>query len=200
MTRRPAVFFDRDGIVNRRPTVTRYVERPEDFHLVPEFIDALRLARARGYVAVLVTNQRGVGLGVMPQAALDDLHARLERHLAARGLGFDSMRVCTAVDDSHPDRKPNPGMLLGAARDLDLDLERSWMIGDTETDIEAGRRAGCKTIRVSARDEPTAADYHVSDMAALGPLLDRVLPSVLPSREGFYHVAGKGQHGSSRTR
>jgi len=177
---RPAVFFDRDGIVNVQPTVSRYVERPEAFHQIPEFIESLRLVRARGYAAVLVTNQRGVGLGLMTRAALDDLHARLLRQLADQDLELEDIRVCTATDNAHPDRKPHPGMLLSAARDLGLDLPRSWMIGDRESDVLAGRRAGCRTVRVSIGAPPTEADHCVPDMAALLLLLTRVLPDVAP--------------------
>ena len=171
---RPAVFFDRDGIVNRSPG-PGYVERWEDFHLLPAFLRALRLVRAGGYAAVVVTNQRGVGRGLMSRADLDAIHARLARVLEGEGLHLDAIYACTVDDDAHPDRKPNPGMLLRAARDLGLDLQRSWMIGDSERDILAGRAAGCRTIRVAPETEPSESDLRVADMEALPPMLARVL-------------------------
>ena len=171
---RPAVFFDRDGIVNRSPG-PGYVERWEDFHLLPEFVEALRLVTARGYEAVIVTNQRGVGRGVMRAEELVRIHDHLLAALRLEGLGVRDIYVCTAVDDADPRRKPNPGMLLEAARDHQLDLSRSWMIGDSEKDIEAGLRAGCRTVRVSPPDRPTGAHDRVDDMAQLVEFLARNL-------------------------
>ena len=163
---KPAVFFDRDGIVNRSPG-PGYVERWEDFHLLPEFVEALRVVAARGYEPVLVTNQSGVGRGIMTPAALERIHANLRGALARHALALRDILVCTNPDDADPRRKPNPGMLLEAARDHGLDLARSWMIGDSESDIEAGRRAGCRTLRVAPPSASTSADERVPDMAAL---------------------------------
>lgn len=173
---RPCVFFDRDGIVNRSPG-PGYVERVEDFHLLPDFVEALRVARDRGYVAVVVTNQKGVGKGVMTQAALDEIHARMERELAAHGLHLLDVIACTATDDAHPNRKPNPGMILEAARKHDLDLSRSWMIGDNEKDVLAGQRAGCRTILVGQIGKPTVSEFRIPAMPGLPELLQKVLES-----------------------
>ncbi len=174
--KRPAVFFDRDGIVNRSPG-TGYVERWEDFHLLPAFIEALRIVRARGYEAVIVTNQRGVALGRLSRATLDDIHRRLRDRLRAEGLNLLDILDCTAHDDADPRRKPNPGMLLEAAARHHLDLVRSWMIGDSERDIEAGRRAGCAiTVRIAPDHEPTSADLRAATMDDLPRLLIERLP------------------------
>lgn len=176
--RRPAVFFDRDGIVNRSPG-PGYVERAEDFHLLPAFVAALRVVQRRGYAAIVVTNQRGVALGRVRPEALDEMHSRLRAALAAEGLQLLDIRVCTADHDADPRRKPNPGMLIEAAEVHALDLARSWMIGDSERDIEAGRRAGCEvTVRVAPPSEITAADLRVPDMDALPGLLEERLPAL----------------------
>ncbi len=179
MTGRPAVFFDRDGIVNRSPG-PGYVERWEDFHLLSGFVRALRLCRARGYAAFIATNQRGVGLGLVPRPVLDGIHANLRRALAREGLTLDAILVCTAVDDADPERKPNPGLLLRAAREHGLDLAGSWMIGDSERDVAAGQAAGCHTVRVAPPGEPTAADARVADVEALPALLAELLPEIGP--------------------
>lgn len=174
--RRPAVFFDRDGIVNASPG-PGYVERWEDFRLLPAFVEALRVVVARGYEPVVVTNQRGVGRGIMTQEALDRIHDGLVAALASQGLRLRDIRVCTAVDNADPRRKPNPGMLVEAAETHALDLSRSWMIGDSEKDIEAGRRAGCAvTLRVHPSPGPTAAAVTLSDMADLPAHLRAHLP------------------------
>jgi histidinol-phosphate phosphatase family protein len=172
----PCVFFDRDGIINVSPG-PGYVERVEDFHIQPPFVEALRVVRAKGYAAVVITNQRGVGRGIMTREALDAIHARLAGHLAGHGLDLDAVYVCTANDHNHPDRKPNPGLLMRAAADRGLDLARSWMVGDQETDIQAGHRAGCRTVLVNPGVASTEADVHLHDMAELAPWLARTLPS-----------------------
>lgn len=173
---RPAVFFDRDGIVNRSPGAG-YVERAEDFHILPGFLAALRIVRQRGYAAVIVTNQRGVALGLVPPEELAAMHERLRAVAAAAGLELLDIRVCTANDDRDPRRKPNPGMLLEAAEAHGIDLKRSWMIGDSERDIEAGRRAGCAvTVRVGPSEARTAADLRAPDMDTLAVLLEEHLP------------------------
>ena len=162
----PCVFFDRDGIVNRSPG-PGYVERVEDFHLLPEFVTALRTVRARGYEAVIVTNQRGVALGRMTQATLDDIHDALRKALRNENLELLDILVCTADDDAHPDRKPNPGMLLAAARQHGLDLSQSWMVGDNERDVEAGRRAGCRTVLIGEEGKASAADFRLGSLSEL---------------------------------
>ena len=171
--RQPCVFFDRDGIVNAPPAADRrYIERPEEFILLPEFLDALRVAQAHGYAAVIVTNQKGVATGQIAPEALAAMHQRLQDAVRRAGLRpLLDIRVSTATDDAHPERKPNPGLLLAAARDHGLDLPRSWMIGDHERDIEAGRRAGCRTVRVGGT-QPTAADVRVPDMSQLAACLE----------------------------
>ncbi len=171
----PCVFFDRDGIVNQRPTLDRYVRRWEEFELIPEFVDALQVVRERGYEAVIVTNQKGISTGRMTQADVDRIHHNLRGALHEHGLQLRDIMVCSAPDDDHTHRKPNPGMLIEAARRHGLDLSRSWMVGDQEKDVEAGRGAGCKTILVGPRNRPTAADHHVENMAALAALLQKVL-------------------------
>lgn len=173
---RPAVFFDRDGVVNVHPG-PGYVERPEAFHLIPEFLEALRLVSERGYAAIIVTNQRGVGLGRFSREMLDQIHAKLLDRIQRAGLQLTDLLVCTAVDDEDPWRKPNPGMLKEAAHRHQLDLKRSWMIGDSAKDIEAGRRAGCAvTVKVGLDADTAGADHCVVDMAALVELLRRELP------------------------
>lgn len=176
----PCVFFDRDGIVNHPPDdAMRYVLHEDQFHLLPGFIESLRLVLARGYKAVIVTNQSGVARGRMSDADLERIHAKLDRLLEAEGVAVHDILVCTSLDDTHTHRKPNPGMLLEAAERHHLDLARSWMIGDQEKDVQAGRRAGVhKTVKVKPLHTKTDADFRVDTMAELPSLLERVLPAV----------------------
>lgn len=175
MERTPCIFFDRDGIVNQSPG-PGYVERVEDFHLLPAFPRALQVVRSRGCKAVIITNQRGVALGVVHPRTLDAIHRHMHALLAQQGLSLDGVYVCPHDRGQCTCRKPMPGLLLRAAEEMNLDLSRSWMIGDHETDITAGRAAGCRTIRVGKPESSTAADQLIPDMDALPGLLETLLP------------------------
>jgi len=175
MAMRKCVFFDRDGIVNSSPGAG-YVERWEDFHLLPAFVEALRTVRRLGYEAIVVTNQRGVARGIMAIEALERIHCNLMTVLRQQyGLELTDIRYCPHGEDECGCRKPKPGMLLEAARQYALDLRLSWMVGDSAADIAAGQAAGCRTILVGAHEQDTGADYSVADMRALAGLLHRVL-------------------------
>ncbi|MCF7838739.1 MAG: HAD-IIIA family hydrolase [Candidatus Marinimicrobia bacterium] len=173
---RRAVFFDRDGIVNRSPG-PGYVERVADFHLQPEFVAALRVVRAAGYCAFLFTNQRGIALGRMAAAAVEAIHAELGRLLAREGLALDGIYVCPHQNGECACRKPLPGLLLAAARDHDVDLAASWVVGDHLRDVQAGGAAGCGTVLVGAPPPtPPEADFHLAHLADLPGLLAARLP------------------------
>jgi D-glycero-D-manno-heptose 1,7-bisphosphate phosphatase len=169
------VFFDRDGIVNQAPMKTRYVERWSDFHLQPEFVEALKVVLDKGYEAVVVTNQKGVGTGRVSPDALAEIHGNLQDKLAKHQLRLLDILVCTDTDEASPRRKPNPGMLLEAAEKYDLDLARSWMVGDQKKDVEAGHRAGCRTVFVGPTTGSTGADYDVRRLVDLPAFLRKHL-------------------------
>jgi len=136
----PAFFFDRDGTVNVSPG-PGYVLRWEDFHLMPGIREMLAAVHHRGWKAILITSQQGVGKGLMTSAALADIHARMQEALGPPAA-FDGIYACTGLDGEDPRRKPNPAMMLEAAREHDLDLAASWSIGDKERDLTMGRAAG----------------------------------------------------------
>ena len=180
----PALFFDRDGIANIAPG-PGYVNALADFHIRPEFLQALQIAAARHWPCLVVTNQRGVARGLTPPAELDAMHTALRAAAAEVGAPLLDILVCTSADPTHPDRKPNPGLFQKAAAQYNLDLTRSWMIGDRESDVTAGLNAGCAvTVRVdddgtAHRPDallPTRATYRLPTLAALPPLLAATLP------------------------
>jgi D-glycero-D-manno-heptose 1,7-bisphosphate phosphatase len=150
-----AVFIDRDGtLVEAR----HYPRRPEELVLCEGAADALRDLRRAGFRIVLVTNQSGIGRGYFDAGALRRMHAHLESELATCGARLDAIYYCPHTPEDGCDcRKPAPGMLVCAAQALDLELTRSWMVGDILDDIEAGRRAGCRTILVDRGTETLAA-------------------------------------------
>ncbi len=179
MSLKHCVFFDRDGIVNVSPGPgpgpDRYVRQWSEFRLQPAFLDALRVVRRRGYEAAIVTNQRGIATGELERAAVDDIHRRLLLRLQADGLALLEIAVCPHEAGCCECRKPAPGLLLDLARRHGIDLAASWMVGDAETDVEAGHRAGCRAVLVNGTPGPSAAEWRLDSMAALPALLERVL-------------------------
>jgi D-glycero-D-manno-heptose 1,7-bisphosphate phosphatase len=160
------VFFDRDGIVNRSPG-PGWVERWEDFHLLPEFAAVARSVMALGYEVAIITNQRGVALGVLSEETLSEMHRRLNDVLISQGVSLLGIYICPHERDSCACRKPLPGLFLRAAEEHDIDLSASWMIGDKETDVVAGRNATCRAILVNSDTEGSQADHCVADMSEL---------------------------------
>ncbi len=155
---RPAVFFDRDGVLNED---LGYVGRIEDFRWTPTAIRAVKRVNDAGWWAFVVTNQSGVGRGYYPYEAVAAVHELMRRDLAAAGARIDAFYDCpfhpNAADEAlrhadHPDRKPNPGMLLRAMSDYPVDRDRSVLIGDKPSDLEAGRRAGVRPIEFAGGD------------------------------------------------
>lgn len=180
---RPALFFDRDGIANISPG-PGYVTSVADFHVRPEFVDAVAVATEKGWPCLIVSNQRGVGKGLVPPGELAAMHEVLRETLAARGLALLDILAYVGLDPDHPDCKPHPGLLRKAAAQHNLDLSRSWMIGDRERDVQTGINAGVAvTVRVDddGTDAPpeaalaTAGTYRLVRLAELPGLLGRCL-------------------------
>ena len=175
---KPAFFFDRDGVVNRSPG-DGYVLRREDFHFNDGIIEALAFLKSQGFALILVTSQQGVGKGLMTQAALDEIHGAMQSELAKHDAAFDAICACTCLD-SDPRctcRKPSPEMILQAAREHDLDLSKSWLVGDADRDIEMAHNAGVPhTIRIRG-DRPVlvTADHVLDDVRDLLGLFRSVL-------------------------
>lgn len=150
LARRPAVILDRDGTLNHRPPKAQYVTRPEEFRWLPGALDALRLLKEAGYTAAVVSNQAGIGRGAMTEADLVAIHERMLSDVQEAGGGIDAIFHCPHDWDEGCDcRKPAPGMLFQAQRELDLDLTRTPFLGDDERDGQAADAAGCPFTMVS---------------------------------------------------
>jgi D-glycero-D-manno-heptose 1,7-bisphosphate phosphatase len=165
---RPAVFLDRDGVLNRAEVRDGKPFAPlhlRDFRLLPGTGAAVRALREAGYLLVVVTNQPDIGHGRLTTSVVEAMHARLRRHLRP-----DAIEMCPhRQDEGCPCRKPRPGMLRSAAERLDIDLHRSFMVGDRGNDIAAGRAAGCCTILVDRgyrEPRPVEADVVVRSFPA----------------------------------
>ncbi len=156
-----AIFLDRDGTINIYKGFLRNIH---DFELIQGIGSAIRTINEQGYLVLVVTNQPVIARGELSKEELEEIHNRMETELGKEGAYLDGIYVCP----HHPDkgyegevaelkfdcacRKPKPGMLLRAAKDFNINLEESWMVGDSESDIKAGRAAGCRTALVGGED------------------------------------------------
>lgn len=158
--RRPALFFDRDGVLNQDDG---YVYRPEDFDWIVGAIEAIKLLNDRGWLVIVVTNQAGIARGYYPEGAVDNLHDWMQDELLKHGAHVDVFYHCP----HHPEgsvselavecdcRKPAPGMLLKAFDEWPIDAQHSWLIGDKASDLEAAERAGIKALLFDGKDLAT---------------------------------------------
>jgi len=146
-----AVFIDRDGVINRKAEEGAYVTRWEDFHMLPGVAEAISLLDRAGWSVIVISNQRCVAKGLLTIAQLEAIHQKMLEELSRSGANLGGIYYCP--HDKEPPcscRKPSPGMLLTAAQEHQIDLTLSWIIGDSDSDIAAGRRAGCGTVRIIA--------------------------------------------------
>ena len=151
--KQPAVFLDRDGTINVEKD---YLHKIEDFEFIPGAPEAIKRLKEAGFLVIVVSNQSGVGRGYFDEQAVDKLHRHMQSKLAVHNTSIDAFYFCP----HHPEkglgnykvvcdcRKGEPGMLLQAAKEYDIDLQKSFMIGDKLADIEAGQRAGCHALLV----------------------------------------------------
>jgi D-glycero-D-manno-heptose 1,7-bisphosphate phosphatase len=148
------VFLDRDGIINQKAPEGQYVTHWEDFHVLPGAAEGIRLLNGAGFSVIVVTNQRCIAKGLITAADLEKMHQRMCSFLARDGARIDAIYYCPHdFGDSCDCRKPAPGMLLEAARAHKIELTASWMIGDSDHDVEAGKNAGCRTVRLFDTNE-----------------------------------------------
>ena len=158
----PAVFLDRDGTIN---VENNYLYRVEDWEWIPGTKEAIRKFKQSGYKVVVVSNQAGIARGIFESSDVERLHTFVQQELACIGTSIDAFYYCP----HHPNysgncscRKPAPGMLVQASLDLNLDLTRSWMIGDKLIDVQAGRAAGVQSMIVRT-------GYGVGEQECIGP-------------------------------
>ena len=139
---RRCLFLDRDGVINAAPPAGEYVRRWEDFRLLPEAVSWIRLFKAAGYLAIVITNQRGIALGLYSDAELLALHDKMRAELAAQGALIDDIFYCPHPEGACDCRKPQPGMVVAAQQKWDIDLAASLLIGDSPRDRLLAERCG----------------------------------------------------------
>jgi D-glycero-D-manno-heptose 1,7-bisphosphate phosphatase len=148
-----AVFLDRDGVINRKPPEGQYVTRWEDVEILSGVPEAIALLTQVGFCVLAVSNQRCVAKGLLTIRELESINDCIREQLVAEGALLIKVYYCP--HDYQPPcdcRKPAPGLILTAAREQGIDLGKSWMIGDSDIDVQAGKTAGCRTVKILNSD------------------------------------------------
>ena len=180
----PAVFLDRDGVINRKRPPGEYVTSWQEFEFLPGAAEAIRLLKQSGFRVVVVTNQRGISLGKMRESDLEFIHRRMAQELRQSGAVLDAIYYCPHDNNACQCRKPALGLFFAAQRDFpDIRFAESVVIGDSASDMQAGERLGCKKkILIATGETQTAAARNAKlafDFAAPS-LLEAVQRHLLP--------------------
>jgi D-glycero-D-manno-heptose 1,7-bisphosphate phosphatase len=162
-----AAFLDRDGVIFEKAPADQYITRWDEVHFLPRVAEGIVLLNRAGFRLIVVSNQRCIAKGLVTTAALQAMHGRMCQRLLRSGARIDAVYYCP--HEKYPPcecRKPQPGMLLKAARIHGIDLGQSWMVGDSDSDVEAGKSAGCKTVRLVQPGEvpSSSADLFASSL------------------------------------
>ena len=147
------VFLDRDGVINESPGAARYVRAWEAFRFREGALPMLAELAAMGFRLVVITNQQGVGKGLIEPDELERIHASMTAEIERHGARMDGVFCCPHLESDGCDcRKPKPGLIFDALKELDyeVDLSASWFVGDSATDVRAGQAAGLRTLLVGA--------------------------------------------------
>lgn len=146
-----AIFLDRDGVINKKPAEHDYVKSLDELHILPTFVESIKLIKEHEYLVIIITNQRGVARGLMSHYDLHQIHEQIHSTVRQHGLAIDGAYACMHdYDDQCYCRKPFPGMLLKAINEFDIDPSQSWMIGDSKSDVLAGLAAGVQVHKIES--------------------------------------------------
>lgn len=162
------LFLDRDGVINHEKHQD-YVYNYDEFIFYDGVLEAMKIFADTFGVIVITTNQRGIGKGLMTETDLHAIHAAMIRDIEAAGGRIDKIYFCTSLDNSHPNRKPQPGMALEAQKDFpQIDMDHSLMVGNNISDMEFGRNAGMHTVFVKTTHPQQALPHPAIDLAFNG--------------------------------
>jgi len=157
-----AVFIDRDGTINVN---FGYINNPDDFKMYPGVKEGIKLLKDNGFKIIIVTNQSGIARGYFSEDALEKIHEKMKSELSKNGTEIDAIYFCP----HHPDdgcrcRKPGTGLFEQAIIDLDINAEKSFVIGDRMLDVEAGYKIDCKTVLVPEDKEKVSEEMKDSNV------------------------------------
>ncbi|QLH07838.1 HAD family hydrolase [Nitrosopumilus ureiphilus] len=148
MPKNQAIFLDRDGVLNKNQI--DYVKNIDELEIFPNIGECIKQINEQGYLVIVVTNQSAIGRKLTTKKNVEDIHKHIQQFLKKNNAKIDAFYYCPHLPTDNCDcRKPKSGLLVRAAHDFSIDLKNSWMIGDHDSDIEAGSNIGCKSIKIS---------------------------------------------------
>jgi len=160
--RNKAVFVDRDGTINAN---LGYIDDPNDLKIYPSVAKGIKILKENGFKIIVITNQSGITRGYFSEEILEKVHQKMKNELSKKGASIDAIYYCP----HHPNdgcncRKPNTGLFQQAIRELNIDVKRSFIIGDRMLDVEAGYKIGCKTVLVPENKEKVEKEMEESNI------------------------------------
>ena len=148
MNKLKTVFVDRDGVINQERS--DYVKSISELEIYPNVAKNIKLLKDAGFLVIVITNQSAVNRGIVTHEMINQIHNSIQDHLKKHGTFLDGFYYCPHIPNENCNcRKPKPGLLQQAILELNIDLNSSWMIGDSDSDIEAADSIGCKAIKIN---------------------------------------------------
>ena len=144
------VFLDRDGLINKCALPHQYISEWNEFIFLPGAVQSLKCLKEAGYQLILITNQRGIARGMITEKQVNELHDDMQKYLMKKKAQFDGIYMCPHEEGICKCRKPEIGLFLQAEKKFEIDKFNSWMVGDSDSDVEAGERYGIKTIKTTS--------------------------------------------------
>lgn len=141
------IFLDRDGLINQQAPAHDYIKSWNEFHFLPGVSEAIRRLNEAGYLILVITNQRGIARGMMSWDTLNEIHEKMCWELDKVGAHIHKIYVCPHENGTCSCRKPGIGLFLQAEKEFEIDKPSSWMVGDSDSDVEAGKNYGIRTIK-----------------------------------------------------
>lgn len=156
------VFVDRDGVINKKAAEHDYIKNWQEFRFLPDVAKAIKLLNQSGFIVIIVSNQRGIARGIMTEADLQNIHQKMCHELKEKSAIITDIFVCPHNNNECKCRKPQIGLFLQAEIKYPVDKKQSFIVGDSKTDIEAGKDYGVKTVAIS--EQGLGADYKCSSL------------------------------------
>lgn len=147
MSKNKVIFLDRDGIINEKRD--DYVKSVKELEIFPDIVDSIKKFKELGYLVIVITNQSAINRGLTSHRHIKEIHEAIQNYLNKNQTSIDKFYYCPhRPDEACHCRKPKPGLLLHAIEDFNIDTRSSWVIGDSESDILAGKEVGCRTLKI----------------------------------------------------
>jgi D-glycero-D-manno-heptose 1,7-bisphosphate phosphatase len=155
-----AIFLDRDGVINKERK--DYVKTIDELEIFENISWCIQQLKKNNYLVIVITNQSVINRGLINTKKIDEIHAEIQRYLTKFNTKIDAFYFCPhRPDENCFCRKPNPGLILQASNDFNIDLKSSWMIGDNESDMLSGQNAGCRTIKLNHQKDLISSINHI---------------------------------------